>query len=133
MFLDFEERRGLILTLAILRKNNMTKLNQMKCEACDGSGKPLSPNEIQTFMQEVCEWSLIENSGTQKLRRVFNTKNYEKSISFVNAIAQLAESVNHHPLLIVEYSTVTVEWWSHNINGLHKNDFIMAAKTSDLM
>lgn len=111
----------------------MTNLNQMKCEACDGSGELLSPNEIQTLMQEVREWSLIEDSGTQKLRRQFNTKNYSKSMSFTNAIAQLAESVNHHPLLIVEYSSVTVEWWSHKINGLHKNDFIMAAKTSDLI
>ena len=111
----------------------MTKLNQMECEACDGSEKRLSPHEIQTLMQEVLEWSLIEDSGTQKLRREFNTKNYKKSISFVNAIAELAESVNHHPLLIVEYSSVTVEWWSHNINGLHKNDFIMAAKTNDLI
>ena len=111
----------------------MPKLNKMKCEACDGSEKRLSANEIQTLMQEVGEWSLIDDSGTQKLRRQFNTKHYKKSISFVNAIAQLAESVNHHPLLIVEYSSVTVEWWSHNINGLHKNDFIMAAKTGDLI
>ena len=111
----------------------MPKLNQMKCETCDGNEKSLSPNEIQTLMQEVFEWSLIEDSGTQKLRREFNTKNYKKSISFANAIAELAESVNHHPLLIVEYSSVIVEWWSHNINGLHKNDFIMAAKTNDLI
>jgi 4a-hydroxytetrahydrobiopterin dehydratase len=111
----------------------MTNLNDMKCEACDASSKPLSPNEIQTLMHEVGEWSLIQDSGIQKLHRIFHTKNYAKSISFTNAIAQLAESVNHHPLLIVEYSTVTVEWWSHNINGLHKNDFILAAKTSNLV
>ena len=111
----------------------MTNLNQMKCEACDASATLLSASEIESLMQEVGEWSLIEDSGTQKLRRVFHTNNYTKSIAFTNAIAQLAESVNHHPLLIVEYSTVTVEWWSHKINGLHKNDFIMAAKTSDLL
>ena len=110
----------------------MTKLNQMKCEACDASAQLLSASEIEALMQEVEEWSLIEDAGTQKLQRVFHTKNYAKSIAFTNAIAQLADSVNHHPVLIVEYATVTVKWWSHSINGLHKNDFIMAAKTNDL-
>ena len=110
----------------------MSKLNQMKCEACDASAKLLSPSEIESLMQEVGEWSLIQDSGTQKLQRVFHTHNYKKSISFTNAIAQLAETVNHHPLIIVEYSTVTVEWWSHKINGLHKNDFIMAAKINTI-
>jgi 4a-hydroxytetrahydrobiopterin dehydratase len=113
-------------------KEDMKNLNQMKCEACDASARLLSPNEIESLMHEVSEWSLVEVSGTQKLQCVFHTDSYEKSMSFTNAIAQLAELENHHPLLIVECSTVTVEWWSHKIHGLHKNDFIMAAKTSDL-
>ena len=63
MCLGFKKQRRLNITLAILCENNMTNLNQMECEACDGSEKRLSPNEIQTFMQEVCEWSLIELKG----------------------------------------------------------------------
>jgi 4a-hydroxytetrahydrobiopterin dehydratase len=53
-------------------------------------------------------------------------------MAFTNAVAKLAESADHHPQLIVEYSSVTVLWWTHAIQGLHKNDFIMAAKTSML-
>ena len=105
----------------------------MNYETCDANANLLSPSDIESLMQEVGEWRLIQDSNTQKLQRVFHTHNYAKSISLTNAIAQLAESVNHHPLIIVEYSTVTVEWWSHKINGLHKNDFIMAAKTNDLL
>ncbi len=111
----------------------MEKLSQMKCEACDVTVTPLSNSEIDTLMQEVEGWDLIEESGIPKLKRVFKTTNYAKSMSLTNAIAQLAESVNHHPLMIVEYASVTVLWWSHRIKGLHRNDFIMAAKTSELL
>lgn len=110
----------------------MKNLQNMKCEACDISATPLSQDEIESLMPELSEWHVIDCSGLQKLQRQFKTGNYNQSISFTNAIAQIAESENHHPLIILEYSTVTVEWWSHKIKGLHKNDFIMASKTNEL-
>ena len=58
------------------------------------------------------------------------TKRYKKSMLFVNQVSNLAESANHHPLMVIEYGLVEVQWWSHNLKGLSQNDFIMAAKTS---
>ena len=110
----------------------MSHLTQLICEACDAGAKLLSNNEIETLLPEVEAWHVIEENGVKKLKRTFQTNNYTQSISFTNAIAELAESSNHHPLLIIEYSSVTVLWWSHKAKGLHKNDFIMAAKTSEL-
>lgn len=50
-------------------------------------------------------------------------------MAFTQKIAVLAEDENHHPAILTEWGKVTVLWWSHKINGLHVNDFIMAAKT----
>ncbi len=92
----------------------------------------ISRQEAEALVLELDGWELITEVNVQKLRRVFATKNYPRSVAFTNAVAELAESENHHPLLIVEYGTVTVVWWTHTIKGLHKNDFIMAAKTSSI-
>ena len=110
----------------------MSALSTQTCEACSASATQLTPEEIQSFLPEVSGWDIICESNIQKLSRTFKTKNYAESMSFTNAVAELAESANHHPLLIVEYSSVTVLWWSHKIKGLHTNDFILAAKTSAL-
>ena len=109
----------------------MEQLSKLSCEACDVGAKLLTSSQIESLMPQVSGWEIIIDSDIQKLKQQFTTKNYTKSMSFTNAIAKLADSVNHHPLIIVEYSTVTVIWWSHKLKGLHKNDFIMAAKTSE--
>jgi 4a-hydroxytetrahydrobiopterin dehydratase len=102
----------------------------LHCEAYNADSIKLSQTESEQLLEKLDGWEIIEAHKVKKLKCVFNTKNYANSMSFTNAVAKLAESANHHPRLIVEYSSVTVLWWTHAINGLHKNDFIMAAKTS---
>jgi 4a-hydroxytetrahydrobiopterin dehydratase len=63
---------------------------------------------------------------------VFNFKNFLQALKFTNKIGAIAEEEGHHPRIITEYGRVTVDWWTHKIGGLHKNDFIMAAKTDEL-
>ena len=109
----------------------MKPLSKSNCEACSADAKTLSADEIDTLLKEVEDWDLITDDNIQKLTRSFDTGNYAKSMAFTNAVAKLAEASDHHPLLIVEYGTVTVVWWSHKIKGLHLNDFIMASRTSD--
>lgn len=58
--------------------------------------------------------------------------NYKDSIGFTNKVALLADKEDHHPEITLEWGKVTVVWWSHKIKGLHKNDFICAAKTDQL-
>ncbi|NQY65983.1 MAG: 4a-hydroxytetrahydrobiopterin dehydratase [Alteromonadaceae bacterium] len=110
----------------------MDQLSKLKCQACDASAKLLSQDEIESLLSQVQGWEIIVDSGIKKLKCDFATKNYVKSVAFTNVIAEMAETINHHPQIILEYASVTVIWWSHNIKGLHKNDFIMAAKTSEL-
>lgn len=110
----------------------MSTLSELNCTACNKSAKLLTLNEIEALLEEVPDWKVIVDDNIQKLTRQFETKNYQKSVTFTDAVAELAQTTNHHPQIILEYSSVTVVWWSHIIKGLHKNDFIMAAKTSSL-
>ena len=110
----------------------MAALSDLTCEACNTQAKRLTNDEIDILHSELLGWDIIIDSNIKKLKRQFNTKNYQESIAFTNAVALLSESTNHHPQIIMEYSSVTVIWWTHVIQGLHNNDFIMAAKTSDL-
>ncbi|HKM77940.1 MAG TPA: 4a-hydroxytetrahydrobiopterin dehydratase, partial [Candidatus Bathyarchaeia archaeon] len=51
---------------------------------------------------------------------------------FTNQVGKIAQAQSHHPVLVTEWGRVTVTWWTHKIKGLHRNDFIMAAKTDQI-
>ena len=111
----------------------MTDLLQMKCVACRGDEPKLTDEEIAALQPEVPEWQVIEVEGVKRLERTFKLKNFIEAMAFTNKIGMIAEKEDHHPLIITEYGKVTVDWWTHKIKGLHKNDFIMAAKTDQLL
>src|SRR5262249_37265726 len=67
-----------------------------------------------------------------QLERVFHFPSFADALAFTNQIGTLAEAEGHHPALLTEWGRVTVTWWTHKIRGLHRNDFIMAAKTDAL-
>ena len=68
----------------------------------------------------------------RNLERVFKWKNFVQALAFTNRVGELAEEEGHHPALLTEWGKVTVTWWTHKIKGLHRNDFIMAARTDQL-
>jgi 4a-hydroxytetrahydrobiopterin dehydratase len=111
----------------------MTDLYKMKCIACRGDEPKLTDQEIAALQPEVPEWQVIEVEGVKRLERTFKLKNFIEAMAFTNKIGMIAEKEDHHPLIITEYGKVTVDWWTHKIKGLHKNDFIMAAKTDQLL
>jgi 4a-hydroxytetrahydrobiopterin dehydratase len=73
-----------------------------------------------------------ERAGVQQLERVFAFDTFADALQFTDAVGQLAETEGHHPALLTEWGKVTVTWWTHTIGGLHRNDFILAAKTDTL-
>lgn len=110
----------------------MTELNDMKCVACRGGDPSLTDAEIADLLPYVSQWQLLTQDNILRLQRVFKLKNYAQSLEFTNKIAAIAEAEDHHPLIILEWGRVTVQWWTHVVKGLHKNDFIMAAKTDEI-
>jgi 4a-hydroxytetrahydrobiopterin dehydratase len=73
---------------------------------------------------------LAERDGVRCLERVFTFRDFREALRFTNAIAAIAEAQGHHPSLTTEWGRVTVAWWTHAIGGLHRNDFVMAARTA---
>ena len=111
----------------------MTDLHQMKCVACRGGEPTLTDSEIEELRPQVPEWDVIEVEGVKRLERNFKLKNFIEAVAFTNKVAMTAEKEDHHPLIVTEWGRVKVQWWTHKIKGLHKNDFIMAAKTDNLL
>lgn len=107
----------------------MSELSRLKCVACRGGDPSLTDAEIAEFQPLVADWHIVEKDGVKRLERVFKLKNYAGALKFTNQIAAVAEEEDHHPLIVLEWGRVTVQWWTHIVKGLHKNDFIMAAKT----
>jgi 4a-hydroxytetrahydrobiopterin dehydratase len=110
----------------------MTNLASGKCVACRGGEPTLADSEISELQPQIADWQIKEVDGVKRLERVFKLKNFVDAIAFTNKIGEIAEEQGHHPLIITEWGRVTVQWWTHKIRGLHKNDFIMAAKTDEV-
>ena len=111
----------------------MPDLSQLKCVACRGGEPTLTEQQIYQFMPQVPEWQVREVDGEKRLERVYKFKNFAQAIAFTDQVGAIAEEEDHHPLIITEWGKVTVQWWTHKIRGLHQNDFIMAAKTDQLI
>ncbi|HET7144452.1 MAG TPA: 4a-hydroxytetrahydrobiopterin dehydratase [Anaerolineales bacterium] len=110
----------------------MVNLAAGQCVACRGGEPTLTDAEIAEYHPQVPEWQIKEVDGVKRLERVFKLKNFTEAVAFTNKVAIISESEDHHPLIITEWGRVTVQWWSHKIKGLHKNDFIMAARTDEI-
>ena len=110
----------------------METLQSMKCEACRVGAPKVTAAEADELLAEIPGWAMIERQGIERLERVFEFDDFEAALDFTNAVGAIAEEEGHHPALLTEWGRVTVTWWTHKIGGLHKNDFIMAAKTDGL-
>jgi 4a-hydroxytetrahydrobiopterin dehydratase len=110
----------------------MEALAQMKCVACRGGEPTVTDAEMAEFLPQVPEWKVVERNGIKRLERVFKFPDFVQALAFTNKVGQLAEAEGHHPAILTEWGKVTVTWWTHKIKGLHRNDFIMAAKTDRL-
>jgi len=110
----------------------MTNLAAGKCVACRGDEPTLTDAEIKELLPQVHQWQVKEIDGMKRLEKVFKFKNFAQALEFTNKVGAAAEEENHHPLIVTEWGRVTLQWWTHKIGGLHKNDFIMAAKSDEI-
>ncbi|MBI3268224.1 MAG: 4a-hydroxytetrahydrobiopterin dehydratase [Planctomycetes bacterium] len=107
----------------------MAELAGLKCEACRKGAPMATAAEVAAWSVEIPEWKVVEREGIRRLERVFSFPDFVQALGFTNRVGKLAEEEGHHPALLTEWGRVTVTWWTHKIRGLHKNDFVMAAKT----
>jgi 4a-hydroxytetrahydrobiopterin dehydratase len=106
-----------------------TALAGLKCEACRADSPRVSGAQASEYLQQIPEWQIVQQNGIDRLQRIYTFKNFQQALDFTNRVGAIAEAEQHHPLIITEWGRVTVQWWTHKIGGLHRNDFIMAART----
>jgi 4a-hydroxytetrahydrobiopterin dehydratase len=104
----------------------------MKCVACRRDAPTVTDIELAELRPQVPDWDLVAIDGINRLRREFSFRDFAEALEFTNSVGRLAEEEAHHPALLTEWGRTTVSWWTHKIKGLHRNDFIMAAKTDRL-
>ncbi len=103
-----------------------------KCEACAAGAPSVEGAERAALLADLPGWSVVDEDSEPKLERVFKFKNFVEALAFTQRVGEAAEEQNHHPALLTEWGRVTVRWWTHKIRNLHKNDFVMAARTDEL-
>lgn len=110
----------------------MSTLSAERCVACRRDSPRVTEAEVADLKRQIPDWQLVERDGVAQLERTFQVPTFADALAFTNRIGALAEEEGHHPALLTEWGRVTVTWWTHKIRGLHRNDFIMAAKTDAL-
>lgn len=108
-------------------------LSQETCEACRADAPRVTEEEQQSLLASLHDdWQIHSEEGVNMLSRMVKTKDFVAALKLANAVGDIAEEADHHPRIVVEWGKVTVTWWTHKIHGLHRNDFILAARTDDL-
>ncbi len=109
----------------------MENLAAGKCVASRKGEPTLTDAEIGELLFQVPQWLVREVDGEKRLERTFKFKNFAQALEFTNKVGAIAEQEDHHPRIVTEWGRVTLQFWTHTIGGLHKNDFIMAAKSDE--
>lgn len=120
----------------------MSDLAQSHCEACRADAPRVSDQEARDLLAELSGWDIIQvgdvkqssikQSPIKQLQKSYQFPNFADALAFTNRVGAIAEQEGHHPDLLTTWGSVTVTWWSHKIKGLHRNDFVMAAKTDQI-
>lgn len=109
----------------------MSDLSSKVCSACRGDEDPLKATESVQKMDELDEdWELVEN---HHIERQFEFNGFQEALGFVNEVGEIAEEQGHHPIINdFTWGRATIKLYTHKIDGLHENDFIMASKIDKL-
>ena len=107
-------------------------LAKERCVACRRDSPRVTDEELGQLHPDVSDWTLTDEGGIKRLGRTFAFRDFAGALEFTSRVGESAEQEGHHPRIVLEWGKVEVAWWTHKIKGLHRNDFIMSAKTDDI-
>ena len=105
---------------------------QIICEACQPDAEKVGENELSDFLTTNSSWKLKTENRTEKLEKTFEFSNFVEAQKFANLVGELAEQEGHHPSILLEYGSTSINWWSQKIKGIHAKDLSLASKTDQL-
>lgn len=107
------------------------ELAKKRCKPCEGGVQPLTPEQARELLAVLHDdWRISDDN--LEIAREFEFPVYSRTLAFANAVAWIAISEGHHPVLTISYGSCAVSYTTHAINGLSDNDFICAAKIDQL-
>jgi 4a-hydroxytetrahydrobiopterin dehydratase len=101
-------------------------LAKESCVPCRGGQGGLSPTAVAELLPQIPSWHLRDDQHA--LERQFSFRDFKQAMDFVNRMAEIAEAEGHHPDFTVRYRLVDVSLSTHDVGGLSRNDFVLAAK-----
>ena len=107
-------------------------LARQVCVACRADSPRVEAEEAAGLLDGLPGWTIASVAGIDRLTRRFAFVDFAAALEFVNLVGELADAADHHPEITIEWGAATVSWWTHTIGGLHRNDFIMAARTTQV-
>jgi 4a-hydroxytetrahydrobiopterin dehydratase len=104
-----------------------SELADQKCEACTSEDEPLASSEYMVYFDEINDtvWEVVED---HHLKGTYPFEDFRDALEFTYEVGELAEEEWHHPDIQLQWGEVQIEMWTHKIDGLHKTDFVMAAR-----
>jgi 4a-hydroxytetrahydrobiopterin dehydratase len=121
---------GLLFWGLIQQREENMSLARKTCVPCKAGAPPLPPSEVGELLAELEGWQV---SDGKKLVKRIKLENFARSLELANKIGAIAEKENHHPDLLVRWGSLGIEIWTHVIDGLTENDFILAAKIDNML
>lgn len=107
-------------------------LAQETCVPCR-EGSPLDPADVSQLWRDLPGWSIgVRRDGVKHLEKSFAFPDFAGALAFAGRIGAMADAQDHHPEITIGWGKATVSWWTHRVKGLHRNDFVCAAKTDAL-
>ena len=107
------------------------ELKEKVCVPCQGGIPPLDCAGAEQLLDQTPAWSVSENCD--RISRSFKFNDFVATLEFVNKVAEISEEEGHHPDISFGWGYAEIMIYTHKINGLHENDFILAAKIDLLM
>jgi 4a-hydroxytetrahydrobiopterin dehydratase len=110
--------------------SDTASLIDRKCKPLPEGSPAISGSRVAEMLKQIPDW---RSEGEKSIVREFSFKNYHETMAFVNAVAWIAHSQDHHPDMLVGYNRCTVRYSTHTVGGISENDFICAAKVNALL
>lgn len=92
----------------------------------------LSEEMVNEWMVDFQDWQVHMQDGEARLQRQYGFPDFATALEFTRRVGELAEEVDHHPIITLAWGQVILQWWTHELGGLHRNDFVLAARSDDV-
>ncbi len=109
----------------------MSELAKKECVPCEGGVPPLKRENLSSLLNKLGNgWHVVQD---HHLEKGYKFENFRQALDFTNKVGEYADTIGHHPDICLSWGKVNLTIWTHKINGLTENDFILAAKADQLL